>query len=122
MNNNFVKKQKRRISRKRRCRARISNQNICRLTVYRSAKNIYAQIYSSDNCFVLASSSSIDKDIKNKIFNKSKILKSEEIGKVIAEKAKTKGISKVAFDRSGFKYHGCIKALAESARKYGLNF
>lgn len=122
MNNNFIKKLKRRIARKRRTRARISNHDICRLTVYRSAKNIYAQIFSSDKFFVLVSASSIDKEIKKNILNKNKILKSQEIGKIIAQKAKTKGISKVAFDKSGFKYHGCIKALAESARKHGLLF
>ena len=122
MNNNFIKKLKRRIARKRRCRARIKNQDICRLTVYRSSKNIYAQIFSSDNFFVLASASSIDKDIKETLSNKSKILKSQEIGKIIAEKAKIKGISKVAFDKSGCKYHGCIKAVADSARKHGLSF
>lgn len=122
MNNNFIKKLKRRIARKRRCRARIRNQEICRLTVYRSSKNIYAQIFSSDNFFVLASASSIDKDIKETLSNKSKILKSQEIGKIIAEKAKIKGILKVAFDKSGCKYHGCIKAVADSARKHGLSF
>jgi large subunit ribosomal protein L18 len=122
VNNNFIKKLKRRIARKRRCRARIKNQDICRLTVYRSSKNIYAQIFSSDNFFVLASASSIDKDIKETLSNKSKVLKSQEIGKIIAEKAKIKGISKVAFDKSGCKYHGCIKAVADSARKHGLSF
>lgn len=122
MNNNFIKKLNRRIARRRRCRAKIKNQDICRLTVYRSAKNIYAQIFSSDQLFVLVSASSIDKEIKKSMVNKNKILKSEEIGKIIAEKAKNKGISKVAFDKSGFKYHGCIKALANAARKHGLSF
>ena len=122
MNNNFIKKLNRRIARKRRCRAKIRNHDICRLTVYKSSKNIYAQIFSSDNLFVLVSASSIDKGLKQDISDKSKILKSQEIGKIIAEKAKIKGISKVAFDKSGFKYHGCIKALAESARKNGLSF
>lgn len=122
MNNNFIKKLKRRIARKRRCRAKIRNQNICRLTVYRSSKNIYAQIFSSDNSFVLAAASSIDKDTKQDMFDKNKIVKSQLIGKIIAERAKIKGISKVAFDKSGLKYHGCIKAVAESARKHGLSF
>jgi large subunit ribosomal protein L18 len=122
VNNNFIKKLKRRIARKRRCRAKIRNQNICRLTVYRSSKNIYAQIFSSDNSFVLAAASSIDKDIKQDIVDKNKIFKSQLVGKMIAEKAKIKGISKVAFDKSGLKYHGCIKAVAESARKHGLSF
>lgn len=122
MNNNFIKKLKRRIARKRRCRAKIKNQNICRLTVYRSSKNVYAQIFSSDNISVLASASSIDKKIKKNIIDKNKMLKSIEVGKIIAEKAKIKGISKVAFDKSGFKYHGCIKAVADSARENGLLF
>lgn len=122
MNNNFIIKLKKRNARKRRCRARIKNNEIYRLTVYRSAKNIYAQIFSSDNSVVLVSSSSIDKNNKNLFLKKNKIFKSIEIGKIIAEKAKTKGIFKVAFDRSGLKYHGCIKAVAESARKHGLYF
>lgn len=122
MNNNFLKKLKRRVSRRRRCRARIKNQGICRLTVYRSAKNVYAQIFSSDSFFVLVSASSIDKNVKSNLSGKNKLSKSEEVGKMIAEKAKKKGIHKVAFDKSGFKYHGCVKALAESARKNGLCF
>jgi large subunit ribosomal protein L18 len=122
VNNNFIRKLNRRIARKRRCRAKIRNQDICRLTVYRSSKNVYAQIFSSDNFFVLASASSIDKDVKENMLNQSKTVKSEMIGKMIAEKAKIKGISKVAFDKSGLKYHGCIKAVAESARKHGLSF
>ena len=122
MNNNFKIKLKKRNARKRRCRARINKQEICRLTVYKSAKNIYAQIFSSDKVFVLTSASSIDKDIKQKVLNKNKMIKSQEIGKSIAQKAKLKGITKVAFDKSGFKYHGCIKEVADSARKYGLLF
>jgi len=122
VNNNFKIKTKQRNARKRRCRARINNQEICRLTVYKSARNIYAQIFSSDNLFVLTSASSIDKSIKDKVLNKNKTLKSQEIGKIIAQKAKLKGIHKVAFDKSGFKYHGCIKAVAESAREHGLLF
>jgi len=122
VNNNFIKKLKRRIARKRRCRAKIKNQDICRLTVYRSSKNIYAQIFSSDNLRVLVSASSIDVDIKKNLINQNKKIKSATIGKIIAEKAKIKGISKVAFDKSGFKYHGCVKAVAESARKHGLSF
>ena len=85
-------------------------------------KLVMLKSFSSDNFFVLASASSIDKDIKETLSNKSKILKSQEIGKIIAEKAKIKGISKVAFDKSGCKYHGCIKAVADSARKHGLSF
>ena len=72
MNNNFVIKLKRRNARKRRCRVRIKNQRMCRLTVYRSAKNIYAQIFSSDNFFVLVSASSIDKDVKSSLEKKAK--------------------------------------------------
>jgi len=122
VNNNFIKKLKRRIARKRRCRARIRNQNICRLTVYRSSKHVYAQIFSSDSSIVLVSASSIDKDSKKDMININKTVKSQLVGQKIAEKAKIKGISKVAFDKSGLKYHGCIKAVADSARKNGLSF
>lgn len=122
VNNNFIKKLNRKNARKRRCRARISKQEICRLTVYRSCKNIYAQIFSSDKFFVLASASSLDKNIKDIVSGKDKTFKSKEIGKLIAKRAKVKGISRVAFDKSGYKYHGCIKAVAESAREHGLSF
>ncbi len=93
-----------------------------RLTVHKSSQHIYAQVFTPDGAQVLASASSVEKDVRTKDFGAGKIKLSEEIGKLIAERAKAKGIVKVAFDRSGYRYHGCIKALAEGARDGGLEF
>lgn len=93
-----------------------------RLTVHRSSQHIYAQVFSPNGAQVIASASSVEKDIKATDFGTGKIKLSEAIGKLVAERAKAKGIVKVAFDRSGYKYHGCIKALADAARESGLEF
>lgn len=93
-----------------------------RLTVHRSSKHIFAQVFSPDGGLVLACASSVEKDIKATDFGTGKIELSKAIGKLVAERAKAKGVIKVAFDRSGYKYHGCIKALADAARENGLEF
>lgn len=93
-----------------------------RLTVHKSSQHIYAQVFTPDGAQVLASASSVEKDIKAKDFGPGKIKLSEAIGQLVAERAKAKGITQVAFDRSGYKYHGCIKALADGARASGLEF
>ncbi len=93
-----------------------------RLTVNRSSQHIYAQIFTPDGAQVIAAASSVEKDIKAKDFGSGKIKLAEAIGKLVAERAKAKGIVQVAFDRSGYKYHGCIKALADGARANGLEF
>lgn len=89
-----------------------------RLSVFRSLKSTYAQIIDDENGKTLVSSSA--KDIKNKKFNKTEAAK--EIGKVLAEKAKAKGIGEVVFDKGAYKYHGRVKALADGAREGGLEF
>lgn len=107
-------------TRQRRCRLirrTIAEQTErMRLTVHRSNQHIYAQIFTPDGGQVLACASSVEKEIKAKDFGPGKIKLAEEIGKLVAERAKAKGIARVAFDRSGFKYHGCIEALANGAR------
>jgi large subunit ribosomal protein L18 len=94
-----------------------------RLTVFRSAKNIYVQIIDDSNSKTLAEASSLSRDIRSKIDakggNKEGAL---TIGRLIAERALEKGIKKVIFDRNGFLYHGRVKALAEAAREHGLEF
>ena len=97
---------------------KISNRN--RLTVFRSNNHIYAQLIDDYNGITLASSSSIEKSIRDKKLTKKE--KAELIGKSIAKKIISKGIDKVAFDRGKDKYHGLIKILAEAARVEGLNF
>ena len=97
---------------------KVSNRN--RLTVFRSNNHIYAQLIDDTKGLTLASSSSIEKSIKEK--NLSRKETAELIGKSIAKKIISKGIDKVAFDRGKYKYHGLIKILAEAARVEGLNF
>lgn len=91
-----------------------------RLCVYRSPRHIYAQIISADGGTVQAAASSLDKDLRGD--NKGNVDDATKVGKLIAEKAKAVGVEEVAFDRSGYKYHGRIKALAEAAREGGLQF
>lgn len=105
-------------------RAKKSNMHLKKLggpkiIVYRSSKNIYAQVV--ENGVVIASSSTLDKTLRDKVQGK-KIDQSHHIGKFLAERAIEKGVKKVAFDRSGYKYHGRIKAIAEGAREGGLEF
>jgi len=112
-------------ARLRRCkktRKKIASLTIHRLSVYRSAKNIYAQIISEDNRKVITSVSSIDKSLRDKNINGSNVAGAVEVGRMIAEKAVGLGIQKVAFDSSGYKYHGRVKALADAAREHGLKF
>ncbi len=97
---------------------KVSNRK--RLTVFRSNNHIYAQLIDDTKGITLASSSSIEKSIKEKKLSKKEI--AELIGKEIAKKIISKGIDKVAFDRGRYKYHGLIKILAEAARVEGLNF
>ena len=94
-----------------------------RLVVYRSNKNIFAQIVDDNKHITLVSASSIDKEITDSVKKaESKIQKSEIVGKSIATKAKENKILEVIFDRNGYKYHGRVKALADSAREEGLKF
>tara|TARA_Y100000310_G_C20335680_1_gene647380 strand:+ start:62 stop:421 length:360 start_codon:yes stop_codon:yes gene_type:complete len=93
-----------------------------RLSVFRSSNNIYAQIIDDDKGKTLLSSSTLDKKIKSKFKNTGNKEAASEIGKILAEKAKEKGIKKVIFDRGRYIYHGRIKALADSAKKGGLDF
>ena len=97
---------------------KVSNRN--RLSVFRSNNHIYAQLIDDDKGITLASSSSLEKSIKDMNVSRKEI--AEQIGKNIAKKIISKGIDKVAFDRGKYKYHGLIKIIAEAARSEGLNF
>ena len=105
-----------RLRRARRARAKIKELRAHRLCVFRSPRHIYAQIISPEGDRVLATASSLGAEKAGNVDSAAKI------GSLIAEKAKAAGITKVAFDRSGYKYHGRIKALAEAAREGGLEF
>lgn len=111
-----------RIRRAKKTRAKISAKKAIRLCVHKTPMHIYAQIISADGETVLASASTVEKAVQADIGTTSNISAASHIGKLIAERAKSKGVEKIAFDRSGFAYHGRIKALADSARECGLSF
>ena len=115
-------KKEQRLRRSRQTRQRISNQRVVRLAVYRSNLHIYASIVSDDGTKVLASASTAEKEVRDQLSNGGNVSAATAVGKRIAEKAKAAGIDKVAFDRSGFAFHGRVKALAEAAREAGLQF
>jgi large subunit ribosomal protein L18 len=120
-----ITKKDQRIRRSRQTRVRIATQRVARLTVFRSNLHIYANVISDDGTQVLASASTAEKDVRSQLGGEGKggnAAAAVIIGKRIAEKAKAAGIEKVAFDRSGFAYHGRVKALAEAAREAGLQF
>ena len=118
----MVNKEQSRIRRSRKTRAKIAELGRTRLTVYRSNLNIYAQVIDGSTNKVLASASTVEADMRKKLKKTSDIAAAAEIGKRIAEKAKKAGVEDVAFDRSGYRYHGRIKALADAARENGLKF
>ena len=121
-----MKKKEARLRRSKSCRARIRIGNLPRLSVHRTNLHIYASIMDSVGSKVLVSASTAEKDMKTSLSSEKKyggnVYAASLIGKRLAEKAQKIGISAVAFDRSGFKYHGRIKQLAESAKKGGLKF
>ena len=109
-----------RLRRARRTRAKISELRTNRLCVYRTPRHIYAQVIAPTGGQVLASASTLDKSLRGG--KTGNVEAATKIGQLIAERAKAAGISKVAFDRSGYDYHGRVKALAEAAREGGLEF
>jgi large subunit ribosomal protein L18 len=112
-----------RMRRAKRARMKIRELGAPRLSVHRTPAHIYAQVIAADGSHVIASASSIDKTLREGLNEiKGKIEIAVKIGKEIANRAKMKGVAKVAFDRSGFKYHGRVKALADAAREAGLEF
>lgn len=111
-----------RIRRARRTRAQIAELAVPRLTVHRTARHIYAQVIDASGGKVLASASTLNKDVRTGLEYSGNVDAAVAVGKAIAERATAAGVEKVAFDRSGFKYHGRIKALADSAREGGLKF
>jgi len=116
-------KQIRRSRRRRRSKRMLGTNNNPRLVVYRSLNHIYSQIVDDQKGETVVSASSVEKGIQSKLKSaKSNVEKSEIVGRVLAERAKTKKIGKVVFDRNGFLYHGRIKALADGARTGGLKF
>jgi large subunit ribosomal protein L18 len=111
-----------RLRRSRQTRLKIRELGAVRLTVHRTNCHIYAQITSPLGDKVLASASTIEKEVRAKLKHGGNVKAAELVGTRIAEKAKQAGVESVAFDRSGYKYHGRVKALAEAARSGGLKF
>lgn len=103
-------------------RARIADLKMVRLCVFRTNSHIYAQIISAEGDKVLASASTVEAEVRGSLKSGGNTEAAALVGKRIAERAKTIGVEKVAFDRSGFQYHGRVKALAEAARENGLSF
>jgi large subunit ribosomal protein L18 len=106
--------------RARRTRMKIREQGVTRLCINRTPRHIYAQVIAEGGAKVLASASTLDKDLKSK--GTGNVTAAAAVGKLVAERAVAAGIKQVAFDRSGFKYHGRVKALADAAREAGLEF
>jgi large subunit ribosomal protein L18 len=103
-------------------RHKIIQLRTARLAVFRSNGHIYAQVFSADGAKVLASASTNEKEVRAKVPNGGNKAAAAVVGQRIAERAKTAGVVAVAFDRSGYKYHGLVKALADAAREAGLKF
>ena len=115
-------KQDTRLRRARRGREKIKELAALRLSVHRTPQHIYAQIFAAEGDKVLVAASTVQKEVRGDLKTTGNIEAAKAVGRAIAERAKAKGISKVAFDRSGFMYHGRVKALAEAAREAGLEF
>ena len=115
-----------RLRRALRGRTKIKELSMVRLSVHRTPRHIYAQIFApqgeSRGDTVLVTASTLQKDVRGDLKTTGNIEAAKAVGRAIAERAKAKGIGKVAFDRSGFMYHGRIKALADAAREAGLEF
>ena len=117
-----IGKKQARVRRARQTRARIAEQRANRLVVNRSNMHIYAQIIGPNGHKVLASASTLEADVRKDVKNGGNREAAVLVGKRIAEKAKAIGVDAVAFDRSGFRFHGRVKALADAAREGGLKF
>jgi large subunit ribosomal protein L18 len=117
-----MQKKDKRLRRAIRTRVAIREQVALRLTVHRSAQHIYAQVIDGVAGKVLAAASTVQKDVAKDLKGTGNIEAAKAVGRTIAEKAKAAGVTKVAFDRSGFQYHGRVKALADAAREAGLEF
>ena len=111
-----------RLRRARRTRSKLRELGVYRLSVYRTPRHIYAQVIAPEGDQVVAAASTVQKDLREGLKGTGNVSAAVAVGKAIAEKAKEAGVTKVAFDRSGFRYHGRVKALAEAAREHGLEF
>ena len=117
-----MNKVKTRLRRARKTRSKIAELNVHRLCIHRTSKHIYAQVIAPTGDQTLVSACSSEPDVRSAIKYSGNVDAAKAVGEKIAQRAKDKGIDSVAFDRSGFRYHGRVKALAEAAREAGLKF
>ncbi len=117
-----ISKKERRARRARPIRAKIRELHAVRLTVHRTPRHIYAQLFDGSGERVLASASTVQKAVAEGLQGTGNVAAARAVGRVIAERARAAGITRVAFDRAGFQYHGRVKALADAAREAGLEF
>lgn len=111
-----------RIRRARKSRSKIARLGADRLSIHRTPRHIYAQVVQAETGKILASASTVEADLRKEVGNGGNIAAASAVGKRIAEKAVSAGVKAVAFDRSGYRYHGRVKALADAARENGLEF
>jgi len=117
-----MEKKQTRLRRAKRTRAQIKFLEVPRLCVFKTPRHMYAQVIASDGQTVLACASTVEKDLKGTLKYTGNVSAATAVGKLVAERAVSAGVKAIAFDRSGFKYHGRIKALADAARAGGLEF
>ena len=117
-----INKKERRQRRSVKTRAHIRSLGVARLTIHRSTQHIYAQVFDSAGANVIASASTVQTAVREGLKATGNVEAAKAVGRAIAERAKAAGVTKVAFDRAGFRYHGRVKALADAAREAGLEF
>ena len=117
-----MNKKESRLRRAKKSRLHIRELGESRLTVHRTPRHIYAQVFSVDGGEVIAAASTVEKALRESLANGGNVEAAAAVGKLVAERARAAGIEAVAFDRAGFKYHGRVKALADAAREHGLKF
>lgn len=117
-----MEKKTARLRRAKSTRAHIRKLGVPRLSVLRTGQHIYAQVFTADGSKVLAAANTMQTDVRDGLKNGKNSDAAARVGRIIAEKAKAAGIDAVAFDRSGYRYHGRVKALADAAREAGLQF
>jgi len=117
-----ISTKERRVRRAIKTRAHIRELGVARLTVHRTTQHIYAQVFDAQGAKVLVSASTLQDSVAEGLSGTGNVEAAKAVGKAIAERARAAGIEKVAFDRSGFRYHGRVKALADAAREAGLEF
>jgi large subunit ribosomal protein L18 len=118
----IITKKQRRLRRAVKTREHIRQLGVARLTIHRTPQHMYAQVTDSSGAKVIAAASTVQQSVRDGLKGTGNVEAAKAVGRTIAERAKAAGVSKVAFDRAGFQFHGRVKALAEAAREAGLEF